>query len=500
MGNYLEMADKRHILALLELGWSHRRVARETGVNRETVARYDPRHKSKPATVPTGSAGTKPARVPTGSTSACEPYRSLIQEALDRGLSAQRIWQDLQEDWNFNAGYCSVKRFVRQLKRSHHGPVVAVLEHPPGAETQIDFFQGVPTLDPGSGRWRRPWVFRMILACSGHSYEEPMWRQDQISFIRAHEHAFLEFGGVPQVVRLDNLKAGVARACLYDPDVSELYAAFAKHWDFVPLPCKPRNPQEKGVVERGGSYLKDNALKGRKFDSIGEFGIFLKHWNRTVARLRIHGTTRKQVYAHFLEVEKPALKPLAEKPFSLFEVGTRKVHLDGYVEVGRAFYAVPVRLLGEEVRVYWDDRMVRVYHKGECVSVYSRGYAGTFNARDENAAFAHKPARQQAYQDHLLAKAEHIGLGALNWAKGAVEERGVRAYRLLQGMLSLTRKYPREQVDWACGTALERKVFRFKPLQRLVERAASRKPVQLPLIQAHEIIRDLSEYSKEVIE
>ena len=496
MGNYLEMADKRKILALLELGWSQRRIARETGINRETIARYDPRHKPKPATVPTGSTGTKPARVPTGSDSICEPYRSLIEESVRRGLSAQRIWQDLQEDYNFNAGYCSVKRFVHKLKRSHR-EVVAVLVHPPGAEAQIDFFQGAPTLDSSSGRWHRPWIFRMILACSGHSYEEPLWRQDQVAFMRAHEHAFLDFGGVPKVVRLDNLKAGVARACLYDPDISELYAAFAKHWDFVPLPCRPRNPQEKGVVERGGGYLKDNALKGRKFNSLEECDSFLKKWNRTVARLRIHGTTRKQVYTHFLEVEKPALKPLPEKLFSFFEVGTRIVHYDGYIEVERAFYSVPDHLLGEEVRVYWDDRLVRVYHQGQSVALYSRAPAGTFNSRDEHRP-AHKPARQQAYQDNLLAKAEHIGPQALSWARGAIEERDVRAYRLLQGMISLTRKYPREQVDWACGIALERRVFRFKPLERLVERASSRKPIQLHLIQTHEIIRDLSEYAKEV--
>jgi len=337
----------------------------------------------------------------------------------------------------------------------------------------------------------------MILACSGHSYEEPLWQQEKVSFIRAQEHAFTEFGGMPQVGRLDNLKSGVARACLYDPDINELYAAFAKHWGFVPLPCKPRTPREKGVVERGGNYLKNNALKGRQFNSLEECYRFLKHWNRTVARLRIHGTTRKQVYAHFVEVEKPALKPLAEKSFNLFEIGTRVVHLDGYIEVGRAFYAVPNRLLGEQVRVYWDDRLVRIYHKGESVSVYSRAAAGTFNARNE-PNFAQKPARQQVYQDRLLVKAERIGAKALSWAKGAIEERGVRAYRLLQGMLSLTRKYSREQVDWACGIALERKVFRHKSLQRLVERTASQKPVQLPLIQSHEIIRDLNEYAKEV--
>jgi len=100
MGNYLKMADKQRIQALLELGWSYRRIERETGVRRETVARYDPRRDSKAAKVPTGPLA-KPAGVPTGSASACEPYREIIEAAVVRGLSAQRIWQDLQEDYCF---------------------------------------------------------------------------------------------------------------------------------------------------------------------------------------------------------------------------------------------------------------------------------------------------------------------------------------------------------------------------------------------------------------
>ena len=216
-----------------------------------------------------------------------------------------------------------------------------------------------------------------------------------------------------------------------------------------------------------------------------------------MARVRIHGRTRKQVYTHFLEVEKPALGPLPAERFSLFEVGTRTVHPDGYVEIDRAFYSVPSRLLGETVRVFWDDRLVRIYHEGQCVGVFSKGAVGSFNSLDEHRP-AHKPARQQAYQENLLAKTEHIGERALSWAKAAVDERDVRAYRLLQGMIALTRSHPKERVDWACGVALERGVFRFRPLRRLVEQAAARAPAQLALIQHHEIIRSLKDYAEEV--
>ena len=496
MGNYLKMADKQKIIALLELGWSYRRIQRETGVHRDTVARYDPRQPSKPAKVSTGSM-SKPTGVSPGSLSVCEPYRDRITKAIEMGLTAQRIWQDLREDFGFNAGYASVKRFVRFLKKQRPG-VAAVMEHLPGKEGQVDYFQGPPTLNPEDGKWHRPWILRVTLSCSRHGYEEAMWTQDRVHFLRAIEHAFLDFGGVPEVLRHDNLKAAIVRACLYDPDISELYAAFARHWGFVPLPARPRHPQEDGIAENAGGYVKDNAIKGKRFDSLEELNSYLRKWNRTIARLRIHGTTRKQVYTHFLEVEKPALKPLVADLFGLFEISTRTVHPDGHIQIAGSYYSVPHTLVGQDVRVQWDDRMLRVYAEGKCVAVHCRTPAGTFATREEHRP-AHKPAKEEAYVAGLLSRAEYIGKHALDWSKAACDERGVRAYRLLQGMLSLTRKHPRERVDWACQVALKHHQFRYKILHRLVDQAAFQHPLQLPeLIQNHEIIRDLFEYTREV--
>jgi hypothetical protein len=72
-------------------------------------------------------------------------------------------------------------------------------------------------------------------------------------------------------------------------------------------------------------------------------------------------------------------------------------------------------------------------------------------------------------------------------------ERDVRSYRLLQGVLRLTRTHPKERIDWACGVALERRAFRYQTLKRLLEEAALRAQ-QPQLRQRHELIRDLVEY------
>ena len=193
MGNYLKMPDKRRVLALLELGWSYRRIERETGVRRETVARYDPGRKTNAANLSTGSESasdeeadseSKADNVSAGSSQAhgppgvAEPYRAQIEAGLRQGLTAQRIYQDLCELEAYPHKYASVRRYVRRLKRQHP-KLVDVMEHPPGEEAQVDFFQGPPTFDEAQGRWRRPWIFRMTLSCSKHGYEEPVWTQDR---------------------------------------------------------------------------------------------------------------------------------------------------------------------------------------------------------------------------------------------------------------------------------------------------------------------------------
>ena len=83
--------------SLHEVGWSNRRIARELGIHRTTVAGYlEGRDDSKPTKVPTGSEG-KSDEANERSRSLCEPYRETILQKLGQGLSAQRIFQDLGE-------------------------------------------------------------------------------------------------------------------------------------------------------------------------------------------------------------------------------------------------------------------------------------------------------------------------------------------------------------------------------------------------------------------
>jgi hypothetical protein len=56
---------------------------------------------------------------------------------------------------------------------------------------------------------------------------------------------------------------------------------------------------DQTALDRGTGYLKDSALRGRSFTSLNAQNEFLRHWEKTVADLRIHGTTRMQIAALF---------------------------------------------------------------------------------------------------------------------------------------------------------------------------------------------------------
>jgi len=251
MANQLKMAVVHAILTLARLGWSQRRIAQVLGVDRETVARYvhSPPADSKPATnsIPgseadeTGCAGKNP-----GPESLCEPFRAVIEAKIQQGLSGQRIYQDLVEGHGFPASYSSVRRFLQRLGQSQPLPFRR-LEVLPGEQAQVDFGTGAPILRP-EGKRRRPHVFRVVLSFSRKAYSEVVYHQTTENFLRCLENAFWYFGGVPQTIVIDNLKAAVSRADWYDPDVHPKIQSFCEHYGTVILPTKPRMPRHKGYI------------------------------------------------------------------------------------------------------------------------------------------------------------------------------------------------------------------------------------------------------------
>lgn len=133
----LQVTHQQSIVTLAARGWSVRKISRELGVHRKTVAKYLRCPLAKGTKVPAGSATSR---------SQCERWRPQILEALSQGLSAQRIFQDLVREFEFTGSYDAVKRFVRFVGRTTELPFRR-MENAPGEEMQVDFGQGAWVVD-----------------------------------------------------------------------------------------------------------------------------------------------------------------------------------------------------------------------------------------------------------------------------------------------------------------------------------------------------------------
>jgi len=494
MANRIKVATENAIVVLHKRGWSFRRISRELGIHRDTVSRYVTLARSNPAKVPPGTEGlskSKPAKATAGNLvgrSRCEPFREVVKEMLDAGLSAQRIWQDLVADYALAASYSSVKRFVRRLGKA--GPLpFRRMECDPGAEGQVDFGRGAPIeID---GRRRYPHAFRIVLSHSRKGYSEVVWRQTTENFIRVLENAFYEFGGVPRVLIIDNLRAAVKQADWYDPELNPKIEEFCRHYGAVILPAKPYMPRHKGKVEAGVKYLRNNALKGRVFKSLTEENQHLETWERQVADHRIHGTTRKQVGKLFAEAERSALLPLPPTRFPFFHEGERCVHRDAHVEVDKAYYSVPPEYLGRKVWVRWDSRIVRVFNQRiDQIAVHVKKEKGRFSTDPKHIA-SEKISGVERGAAWLLKRIARIGPHTAQWGHAMLEARGIPGVRVLQGLLNLGAKHSAHELETACEAALSHGAFRLAQLRALIRVPAK----QEMFLESHPLIRPLSHYA-----
>lgn len=480
MSNYLKVDVQSAITTLFKAGRSQRWIARELGLHRKTVRRYaEELLDSKCTIAPTGKVG-RPSR--------CEEYRERIKSKVDVGLTAQRIYQDLQVEVGFASGYDSVRRFVQKLK-AEDPEIVWRMECEPGEEVQIDYGE-MYVLEDEKGRRKKAYFLRVLLSCSRKGYTEASYRPNTESFIRCLENALRHFGGVARRACIDNLRVVVKKADWYEPEIHPKLLSFARHYGFTFMPARPGTPTDKGKVENAVKYVKNNALKGRRFQSLGELNAFLQNWENQIADQRIHGTTRKQVQRHFLEVEKPCLLPLPDSLFEYFEEGRRKVHRDGYVEVKRAYYHVPGEYVRSRVWVRWDSRQVRIYnHRMEQIAIHALLEPGRFS---QNLGVAGVPYSVTQSLHYYRSRIETLGDHCLAWADALIQRNADQALRPIQGLLSLSKRSSHRQLDQACKQACLNGQYTLRQLKIQLSRPPRQDTFEL--LEEHPVIRPMDHY------
>ena len=437
-------------------------------------------------------------------TSLCEPHRAFIEAQLRLGRNATAIYQDLVDAHGFAGRYNSVKRFVARI-RVREPEQFDRLSFLPGEEMQVDFGEGAPTRVPGTDRWRKPRLFVATLRYSRRSFRRVVWNSGQQVWAELHEQAWRYFGGSCRYVVLDNLKEGVLKPDLYEPELNPVYAATLAHYEVVADPARVRDPNRKGSVENAIGHTQATALKGKRFETIEEQNTYLEHWETKWAASRIHGSERRQVQAMF-EEERPHLQPLPTLPMAYFRDEQRTVCDDGCVRVAHCSYAARPAAIGTKVLVRIFERRLEIRDLQTQALLRTHTKAerpGTVVLPMDERVF--NPSRETRF---ILKQADAIGMDAARLCQMLFAIEGRVGQRKLWGIVHLADRYPRQMVNTACAQAIDDGVHSYRHVKAITERLVAQALAQLDAAptatqaapasttQTHDLIRNPQEYGE----
>jgi len=358
------------LITLNEKGQTNSQVARTLGVT-EGAVRYHLRRATAGAT--DGRRG-KPHKA--------GPLAQVIDHWLLDGrpapdadgtpprVNVRALYDHLVAEHAYAGSYRSVLRFVRATYPAPRLRPFRRVETPPGAQAQADWGE-LAGIDIGRGP-QPLYAFVMVLS---HSRKEVVvWseRMDQLAWHHAHNEAFRRLGGVPAVVRIDNLKTGIAAGAGPWGRVNPAYQSYARCVGFHVDACLPRCPEDKGKVEnKVGAVQRRLRLRG-PYQGLaalqGDSDEQLARWDGR----RVCPATGRTVQESWLEEQK-ALRPLPLLP-EVFDVAvTRPVQKDCTVNFEGRAYSVPFVLCGLAVEVRGCAASVQVVHDGRVVAEHPRG-------------------------------------------------------------------------------------------------------------------------------
>ncbi len=509
--NVLKPHLQTTIWTLLERGTTQREIHRITGIDRKTIRVYHQRLAAKRANSPGVATGPGeqtpppwppvPTAVASRTLSVCEPHRAFIEAQLQCRRNAMAIYQDLADQFGFAGAYNSVKRFVGRL-RQRAPEQFDRLSFLPGEEMQVDYGEGALTRVPGSDRYRKPRLFVATLRYSRRSFRRVVWKSSQQIWAELHEQAWRYFGGSCRYVVLDNLKEGVLKPDLYEPQINAVYAATLAHYGVVADPARVRDPNRKGSVEHAIGHTQATALKGRRFESTEVQNVFLEHWETKWAAQRIHGAERRQVQAMF-EEERAHLQPLPMRGMQYFTEAQRTVCDDSCVRVEHSSYAARPAAIGTRVlvRIFARHLEIRDLKTQALLRTHARAERpGTVVLPQEERVF--NPSRETR---RILGQAQAIGPDAERLCQMLFALEGRVGQRKLWGIVSLATHYPRRLVDAACARAIADGLHSYRHVKALTEKLvadalaaldAAPPPQQAELIQQHPLIRSADDYAE----
>lgn len=388
----------------------------------------------------------------------------------------EQLWQEWRAEHpngigqsQFNEGY---RKWLGQQR------VVMRQIHRPGDRMFTDFAGRKVEIRGGPGEEAREAnLFVAVMGCSSHTYLELVWQQSTACWLQAQANAFEFFGGVPNWVVSDNLKAAVIRREKERIVLNPQYLECLKHYGTAPMPTKQRSPKQNAKAEAGVKIAQRwvlFALRNRVFFSLEEANVEIRRLNEMLndKKFSKHDDTRR---SRFVALDAPALRPLPSTRYELSEWRhSVRVGDDYLVEHGKSFYSVPWQYRGDLVDLRITANALEIFRRNKRLATHGlMTEPGEISRYEEHMPVAHR--RVMEGEPHAL----------LAWAKaqGPVVEQlfthhlmerhdltnGLKAARKLR---DLAREHGDERFLAACRYAQTCNITALRSIESILKKKA----------------------------
>ena len=430
-------------------------------------------------------------------------FIKIHQELSRKGVTLQLLWDEYQceqETPLSYSRYCHHYRiYKKSLKRSMRQT------HKAGDKVFIDY-SGVRfnIIDPETNDIRAAEIFAGVLGASKYTFAEATWSQQLPDFLSSQRRMFEFFGGTPALVVPDNLRSAISKSCRYDPDINPTYAQFIEHYGTAVLPARPYRPQDKSSVESGVQVVQRwilARLRHQTFVGLAELNAAIAQLLKTLNQKpfqKLPGC-RESV---FLEMDKPALKPLPLEAYHYRQYKSSRAGIDYHITLNGHYYSVPHQYCGELIDLWFNQHTVECYFKGERIAMHLYSSLSGQSTITHHMPTGHRIQSQQS-KERFMRWASQIGIHTAIVVKKILDEKShpEQAYRSCLGLLRLSKTYGEKRLEQACSYGVHQGAYSRKSIHSILKNkldqlaAVPDSPLDVHLsISVHENIRGSQYY------
>ena len=372
--------------------WPVGTIAKHLGVHHSVVSRVLQQSAGKPQSPPPRA-------------SKLDDFVPFIRETLEKypTMCASTAHQMARER-GLRCSGAHFRALVKQIRPKKKPEAYLRLRTLPGEEGQVDWAHfGSITIGRAV---RKLYAFVFVLAFSRRIFLRFGLDIGMTGFLDGHTQAFELFGGVPRVLKYDNLKSAVTNrigtAIQFNPTLLE----FAAHYRYEPRPVAVARGNEKGRVERAIRYARTSFFAGRTFKDVADLNRQADLWCVTQSEERQWPQDPRIKVKDAFADEQPHLLTLPGDRFPTAERCQVHVHKTPYFRFDLNDYSVPHKHVQSTLTVLATATELRVLAASEEITRHVRCFDKGQVLEDplhiQRLAEEKSGARQHRVQDRVI--------------------------------------------------------------------------------------------------